>query len=392
MNISCYSAHRWLPWLAALAATTCTGQTDAPSKQTSTPVDVRVAQVEHHPIATTFEAGGVVRAGTTAQVTSRIVAQVMEVRVRPGDRVKRGQSVVLLDDRDLAAHRAQAEAALTAVRSGRTSADAARDAVEAALTLAKTHHARIQGLRDRNSATPAEFDRATTDLRAADGTARAAAARSAEAAASVVAAEAAARAAEVTASYSIIVAPFDGLVTAKHIEPGNTASPGMPLLTIEAVDAFRLEFQADEARVRSLRPGDAVAVELEDAGENVSLTGRIVEIAHAIDVAAHTFTVKVAIPPDSALRSGMFARARVRGEVRNALNVPAATVMRRGQLSLVFVIDEEGRARLRAVSTGARSDDAIEILAGLSAGERVVVAPPSSMADGTLVRVVGGKP
>jgi RND family efflux transporter MFP subunit len=381
-----------LAWLTAFAAAGCTGQTGTPPSQTASPIEVRVAQAEQKPLTTTFEAGGVIRAQTTAQVMSRIVAPVLEVRVRPGDRVKLGQAVVLLDNRDLAARNAQAGAALAAAQNGRISADASRDAADAALTLAKIHHARVQGLRDRNSATPAELDKATADLRAADGAARAAAARSAEAAAAVEAAEAAGRGAAVAASYSTITAPFDGLVTAKLTEPGNMASPGMPLLTIEAVDAFRLEFHADEARVRSLRPGDEVAVEVEGGGEATSMTGKVVEIAHAIDVAAHTFAVKVAIPPDPALRSGMFARARLRSDVRNVLNVPPEAIVRRGQLSLVFVVDDERRARLRAVTTGARADDAVEILAGLSQGERVVVAPPASLVDGLPVRVAGGKP
>jgi RND family efflux transporter MFP subunit len=391
MKTSCRTVQYWLISLSTIAAAGCTGQTGAPPKPASSPIEVRVVQAEQKPLTTTFEAGGVIRAQTTAHVMSRIVAPVVEVRVRPGDRVKQGQTVVLLDNRDLVARNAQAGAALAAAQNGRRSAEANRDAAEAALTLAKIHHARIQGLRDRNSATPAELDKATADLRAADGAARAAAARSEEAAASVEAAEATARVAGVTASYSTITAPFDGLVTAKLTEPGNMASPGMPLLTIESVDAFRLEFQADEARVRSLRPGDAVAVEVEGAGEG-TIPGKIVEVAHAIDAAAHTFTVKVAIPPDPALRSGMFARARLRADVRTVLNVPPAAVLRRGQLSLVFVVDDERRARLRSVTTGARGDDAIEILAGLSQGERVIVAPPPSLVDGMEVRLAGGKP
>jgi RND family efflux transporter MFP subunit len=392
MKTSCRTVHYWLIWLSTIAAAGCTGESGAPPAQTASPIDVRVAQAEQKPLTTTFEAGGVIRAQTTAHVMSRIVAPVVEVRVRPGDRVKQGQTVVLLDNRDLAARNAQAGAALAAAQNGRRSAAANRDAADAALALAKIHHARTQGLRDRNSATPAELDRATAELRAADGAARAAAARIDEAAASVEAAEATARAAGVTASYSTITAPFDGLVTAKLTEPGNMASPGMPLLTIESVDAFRLEFQADEARVRSLRPGDEVAVEVEGAGEGTSMTGKVVEVAHAIDAAAHTFTVKVAIPSDPALRSGMFARARLRADVRNVLNVPPSAVVRRGQLSLVFVVDDERRARLRAVTTGARGDDAIEVLAGLSPGERVIVAPPPSLLDGMEVRLMGGTP
>jgi hypothetical protein len=78
--------------------------------------------------------------------------------------------------------------------------------------------------------------------------------------------------------------------------------------------------------------------------------------------------------------------------VRTVLNVPSATVVRRGQLSLVFVVDGEERARLRAVTTGARTEDGVEILAGLSQGERVVVAPPPTLVDAMEVRLLGGKP
>jgi len=378
--------------LVALAGAACSGPSDTAPNRTATTIDVRVARAEVKPIARTFEAGGVVRAQTTAQLTSRVVAEVREIRVRPGDRVTRGQIVVLLDDRDLAAHRAQATASLAAARHGAASADASRDGADAALLLAKAHHARILQLSDRKSATPAELDHATADLRVAEGAVRAAAARSAEAAAAVVGAEATARASDVTASYSIIAAPFDGLVTSKHTEPGNMASPGLPLLTIEAADGFRLEFQADEARVRSMRPGDIVAVELEGAEEGMTISGRIAEVAHAIDPAAHTFTVKVALPPGPALRSGMFARARMRADVRDALVVPATAVVRRGQLSLVFVVDAERRARMRAVTIGAHADDGIEILAGVSAGEAVVVVPPPLLTDGAAVRAVGGQP
>jgi RND family efflux transporter MFP subunit len=383
---------RRLPALVALAAAACGTPDDTAPGRTATPIDVRVARAEVKPLARTFEVGGVIRAHTTAQLTSRIVAEVREVRVRPGDRVKRGQIVVLLDDRDLTARRAQAEASLSAARSGAASADAQREGADAGLVLAKAHHDRVQQLGDRKSATPAEVDRATADLRVAEGAARASSARSAEAAASIVAAEAAAGAAGVTLSYTTIAAPFDGLVTSKHTEPGNMAAPGLPLLTMEAVDGFRLEFQADEGRVRSLRPGGVVAVQLEGAGESGTLSGRIEEVAQAVDSAAHTFTVKVALPADPTLRSGMFARARVQAEMRDALVVPAAAVVRRGQLSVMFVVDADRRARMRAVTTGAHADQAIEVLAGLAAGETVIVMPPPLLTDGAAVRAAGGKP
>ena len=381
----------WLSAAAALLAAACGGPARPAPEAAPTPIEVRTGRVGMRPVARTFTAGGVVRAQTTAQVTSRIVGEVREVRVRTGDRVRRGQIVVVLDDRDLAAHRAQADASLAAARSAAVSADAGRDAADAGLVLAKVHYGRIQQLRDRNSAIPAELDRATADLRIAEGTARSAAARSAEAAASVTAAEAAARAAEAAASYSIVAAPFDGLVTSTHTEPGNMASPGLLLLSIEAVDGFRLEFQADEARVRSLRQGDTVDVELEGAEDGRTTSGRIVEVARAIDPASHAFTVKVTLPSAPAIRSGMFARAHLRADLRDALVVPASALVRRGQLSLVYVLDE-GHARMRAVTPGAAAGDAVEILAGLAAGEVVVMAPPSALTDGAPIRVAGGTP
>jgi hypothetical protein len=82
----------------------------------------------------------------------------------------------------------------------------------------------------------------------------------------------------------------------------------------------------------------------------------------------------------------------VRADERNALVVPVTAVVRRGQLSLVFVVDADRRARMRAVTLGAPADDGIEILAGLSAGETVVVVPLPSLTDGAAVRAAGGQP
>jgi RND family efflux transporter MFP subunit len=379
------------PVVVALAAIACGAPAEHTQSRPTTPLDVRLAHAALRPLARTFEAGGVVRAQTTAQLTSRILAEVREIRVRPGDRVTRGQVIAVLDDRDLVARRNQADASLAAARNSVIAAHAGRDAADAGLVLAKAQYARMAQLRDRKSATPAELDRAAAELQIAEGNARSAAARTEEVAASVAAAEAAARAAGVAATYSTVSAPFDGLVNGTHVEPGNMASPGLPLVTIETFDRFRLDVKVDEARVRFLKPGDSVDVELEGNAESAVMKGRIFEVARAIDPSAHSFTVKVELPAGADIRSGMFARVRIPADVRDALVVPAAAVVRRGQLSFAFVVDRDSRARVRAITPGAASDDVVEVLAGLSAGEAVVVTPPASLTDATLVRVAGGK-
>jgi multidrug efflux pump subunit AcrA (membrane-fusion protein) len=370
--------------LASIAAA-CGTHEDSASPAGIDPVDVRVASAVVQPFTRTFEAGGVIKASTTAQLSARIAAELRELKVQPGDRVAKGQVLAVLDDRDLAARRAQAHASLAAARNGAVSAEAARQSAEAALELARASHRRVDELRQKNSATPQEMDRAAADLRMAEATVRAAGARQAEASSAVTAAEAATRAADVTASFSAITAPFDGLVTSKLMEPGNMVSPGLPVLTVETGDAFRLEVQVDEARARYLQVGGMARVQL-DRGE---VAGRIVEVARAMDPMGHAFLAKIQLPADAPVRSGMFARARFEADDHQALVVPAASVVRRGQLSLVFIVDGSGRARMRAISAGSRGGEWIEILAGVQAGERVLLDPPPALVDGTPLRITG---
>jgi multidrug efflux pump subunit AcrA (membrane-fusion protein) len=376
----------------AVIAGACGARTTESRDVAAAPVDVRTARVAVQPLARGFEAGGIIRASVTAQLTSRIVAEVRELRAHPGDRVTRGQVLVLLDSRDLEARRAGAEAGLAAAQSASVSSTADRESAQAQLALARAHHARVRQLREKSSATPQEMDRASAELQTAEAAVRAAEARSAQATATIAAAEAEVRNASVSASFSTITAPFDGVITARLIEPGNMASPGVPLLTLESVDRYRLELQIDESRARSVRAGDSVAVELDAASTTGMVTGRLVEIARAIDPAAHAFVAKVELPPGTDVRSGMFARARFAVEAGPALVVPAAAVLRRGQLQIVFTIEASGRARMRPIVVGSTNDAAAEILSGLRSGELVVVKPPASLVDGAAVRVVGERP
>lgn len=378
--------------VAAIAASACSTASERLSDETRSAIDVRVTKAGVVPIAQTFEAGGVVKARMTAQLTARIAAELREVKVEPGDRVRRGQILAVLDDRDLAAERARAQASVTAAQSGAASAEAERQSAEARVVLARTTQKRMEQLSEKNSATPQELDRTTAELQMAEAGARAAGARLAEASASVSAAQAAGRAAEVAASFSSIVAPFDGLVTNRLLEPGNMASPGVPILTIETTDGFRLEVQIDAARAGSVRIGDTAAIELEDHGVANTIAGSVVEVARAIDPAAHASVVKIQLPAGVAVRSGVFARARFESGMRKALAVPASAIVRRGQLSLVFIVDTSRHARMRAVTAGALSGDSVEVLAGIQPGEAVIVNPPASLVDGAEVRVTGGQP
>ena len=366
--------------LAGLVLPACSRPATKPLADAEGPIRVTVASVAVTGLADAFEAGGVVQARTTAAMSARILAPVREVRVAPGDRVRAGQVLVVLDGRDLAAQARSARAAAAGADQSATAAAAERQAADAALALARATHERIAGLHAKRSATPQELDDATGALRAAEARATGAAARVQIAASAVEGARAASEAAGTTASFAMVTAPFDGVVTEKMIEPGNMAVPGAPLVRVEDTRGFRLDVRVDESRVGQISAGDHVPVSLDSGGGGpVPVTGTVSEIARAVDTDARAFLVKIALPATGGSRSGTFGRARFSGQVRHALRVPESALVRRGQMTSVFVV-ENGIARLRLVNVSGT-----EVLAGLAERDTVIVAPPPTVSDGRRV-------
>jgi multidrug resistance efflux pump len=332
-------------------------------------------------VATPLDSGGVVQARTTATLTARLLAPVRQVRVAPGDRVRTGQTLIVLDGDDLAAATRSARAAAAASEQGATAATADLQAAQAALALARASHDRIADLRARRSATAQELDDAVAMLRGAEARVAGASARALQAASAVQSARADSDHARTTESFTTIAAPFDGVVTEKMVEPGNMASPGTPLLRVEDTGGFRLEVRVDESRAARIRTGDRVPVVLGDGTSEIA--GTVVEVSRAVDADARAFLVKIGLPEVAGLRSGQFGRARFPGTPRIALTVPPSAIVRRGQLASVFVVDD-GRARLRLVD--ARES---EVMAGLTAGDLVILSPPPGLTDGRRVAVGG---
>lgn len=372
----------------ALSLTACSDK-NAPAADQAPPVAVEVSAATMQDLPDPFEAGGVVQARSVAQVVSRIMASVEAVRVAPGDRVRAGQPLVLLDGRDLRAGRDQASAARAAAGESAALAAADVEAAEAALNLARVTFQRVQGLRASKSATQQEFDEAEAQLKGAESRLKVAQARVAESRAAIAAATAAATAADVASSFATLVAPFDGLVTEKLVDPGNMATPGMPLITVEDTRSFRLAVRLDESRAVLVSVGDHVDVVLDAAAPgDAAVAGRVAEVARMIDAGSHDFLVKVDLPQVEGLRSGMFARAVFGGPVHRALAVPESAVVRTGQLSFVYVL-EDARAHRRLINAGTPVRGLVEVRSGLVANERVVTRPPADLTDGRAVTAAG---
>jgi multidrug resistance efflux pump len=364
------------------ALTGCSArQADAAPADGAEPIAVTVARVTTTDVASAIDSGGVVQARTTATIAARILAPVREVRVSPGDQVRKGQTLIVLDGHDLDAGARAGRSAALAAEQGVKAAAAELQSADASLALARVSHDRIAGLQARRSATAQELDDATATLRSAEARVAAASARALQAASALESARAASDQASTIASFTTITAPFDGMVTGKMVEPGNLASPGTPLLRLEDTRGFRLEVRVDESRIGQVQNGDSVPVLL--GAWPTPIEGTVVEVSRTVDADARAFLVKIALPETRGLRSGEFGRARFRGTPRRALTVPSSAVVRRGQLTSVFVVDG-GVAHVRLVNLSGS-----EALAGLTESEVVILSPPAGVTDGRRVSVGG---
>lgn len=368
--------------LVGLAA--CGGTPPAETEQAPrTPVRVEVEQLTVETIAQTIPLTGVVRARRKATIAAQVMGAVRRVAVEEGQQVTAGQELIELDDQQLAsgvaAARAMRDEADAAIGAGRQAVSAA----EAQLALAKVTHERYQTLLSKKSASQHEYDVADAGLNAAQASLEQARASTAQASAKRAQAEANLASAETTVGYGRISAPMAGVVTERFVDPGDLASPGMPLLEIEQAGEYQLEAAVPESLISSLRVGQQVGVAIESLGDSGPTEGRITQIDAAGDADSRTFTVKASLGSQAGLRSGLYGQLFVQGDERSELSVPSSSVVSRGQIQSVFTV-EDGTARLRLVTLGELLDGRYEVLSGMSAGDRVVL-DPSGVSDGSPV-------
>lgn len=303
------------------------------------------------------DAVGTVRAQQTAQLSAQIVASVRRVNVAEGARVHTGEVLIVLDSAQQQAGVEGANASIRAAQQEIAAADA--DASLAASTLK-----RYESLQEKRSVSPHEMDEV-------QARAKAASARRDLAHAQLAQAEAALAQARTMQGYTVIRAPFTGVVTAKLADSGAMAAPGVPLLTVEDTRQFRLEVTVDESKIADVKLGESVPITL-DALRDTELQGKVVQIVPAADPGSRSFLVKLELPAGARIRSGLFGRAVFAHGTRPAIVVPTGAVIQRGQLQGVYVVDDKNVADLRYVTLGRPVGQKVEVLSGLAAGERVV--------------------
>lgn len=362
---------------------------------TRTPIESIV--VEARELKQTIVSSGQVMPPAEVRLESLITSQVRNIAKREGDEVKAGDLLIQLDDSDVDAAIAQAKAAVAQARAGKSQIKVTTlpqsmetlSQVRANLGQAKSELARQRKLFEGGVTTKTALETAENAVRiyesqekAAGLQVQAASSRgssSLSASAAIAVAEAQLAATKVTKERTRIVAPMDGVITSRFAEIGETVRPGVSLLVLTARGKTRLVLEPDERNLALLDKGQRATVSAE-AFPSQSFKATLSYIAPAVNGERGTIEVRLDVPdPPAYLRPNMTVSVELEVQTRaNALSVPLAAVQDLGgPLPWVGVLDEHGKVSRREVRVGLRGDERLEIISGISAGERVVYEPPA---------------
>lgn len=318
-----------------------------------TAAGLATATVTLQTIPAVTEAVGTVQAEQLAAVTSRSVANILEMRVSAGQHVESGEMLVVLDGRDL---RRRVEQAQDAVRSA-----------EATLAQAQSDYQRDKPLFDQQVITPYDFEHTQTNLKTAE--------------ANLHRLQQAEQEADVNLSYTIIHSPFTGVIVDKVANVGDLAAPGKPLFTIYEQGRLWLEASVPEEMLARIHIGESVALRID--ARNRESRGKVVQIVPSSDPATRTAAVRVHLDDMREIVPGMFGRLLLPEAPEQLLTIPAMAVIRAGQLTMTDIV-ERGHVERRTVQLGRALGDRSEVLSGLTAGETVVVRSATARAKETL--------
>ena len=302
------------------------------------------AQVEQQAVDDVLSWPGTVRSRTVAFIAPRMTARIIEIKVNAGDKVKKGDVIVRLDEREI---KAQEQASLAALAGASAQA-----------TRAKADEQRIQSLYSKEAATRENFD--------------AVVARAKEAQAGASQATSAVSEIRTHVADTLLLAPFDGVVVKRLQQPGDMGLPGVPVVSLQTPQGLRLEADVPSTCAGRYRTGMDVTVRIDTLG--LSTNAQIDEISPEVDPQTRTQLIKIALPAISGLQPGYFGWLEQACDQHEALLIPASAVQHIGQLEVVQVL-AEGRQAMRHIRTAKTFGDRIEVISGLHAGETVITHP-----------------
>ncbi|MDP2228574.1 MAG: efflux RND transporter periplasmic adaptor subunit [Moraxellaceae bacterium] len=346
-----------LPTLVMAAATTAASTPAATSSSTplststsipapSTKAGAASAVIAWRQVEATWAGEAVIEAERQSTVAAQTAGRIMAIHFRPGDVVKQGQVIMRIDP-------AVAQQQVAGVQAQVAEA-------QVALDNATREYERFRELFTKNYVSQSQMDQAEAGYKAAQ--------------ARLTTLRASSGQASTTRAFADVTAPYAGVMSALHVEVGETAVPGTPLATGFDPAWLRASAQVPQAWIEAVRRGNRAWVEV--PGANKWLSAARLVVMPAADPRTHTTEVRVYLPEGTGVLPGQFVRVHFVTGTARRLVVPAAAVLRRSEVTAVYVLPEKGRAQLRQVRLGERQGDgSYEVLAGLREGERVSLMP-----------------
>lgn len=335
---------------------------------------VQVETVTKKPVESFYTTSATVKAKTNSVVASMLTGKVTSIAVQEGDYVKKGQLLLTIDARDLSQKASGASAGIRAAQMAASSA--AQNA-----QMANRTYQRYKNLYDEKVITKQEFDQYTTQKNVA-------ALEYARAQAGVQQARAGLGEVQVFQSYSRVTAPVSGIVTQRTIDLGSTAIQGQPMLTIEAQDNGGLKSEIvaniDESHLGKVKEGEDVSLEV----NGKTYKRKITKIVKYIDPTTRTFKAKVDISGlNNQIAGGQFTKINIPVAKKDAITVPKSAVVQKGELTGVYAVDADNIVSYRIIRTGKEYGDRIEILSGLSDGDKIITVGTEKAIDGGKIDV-----
>ncbi|HEX4943493.1 MAG TPA: efflux RND transporter periplasmic adaptor subunit [Usitatibacteraceae bacterium] len=337
-----------------LVAAAC-GSSAPPGAPPATAVALATAEAQLREVDLDTTAEAVIEAVRQSTVSAQVSGRIVDIRFDVGDRVEKGAVILRIDER--AANQAVA------------ASEAQVREAEASLANARAQFERTKQLVAQKFVSQAALDKSEADFKAAESRMKAMLAG--------------AGAAATERSFTTIVAPYSGIVSARHVQLGEMAAPGKPLLTGFDPSSLRVVATVASAQVAAIQAGARARIEVPSLDRWVEV--RSVTVVPSADPRTHTTQVRLDLPIDATgLLPGVFARAHFATGKAPRLMVPRTAVLRRSEVTAVYVVDGKGVPQLRQVRIGSAADEkSVEILAGLRAGEKVAIEPvKAGMATG----------
>ncbi|MBU1052732.1 MAG: efflux RND transporter periplasmic adaptor subunit [Proteobacteria bacterium] len=340
------------------------------------------AKVVNQPLL--YETTGTIHAKTESILSSKLLAEIKKINVKEGDTIKKGDVLVLLDNSQVKAQLQQARQAKKEALNAYDAAASGVDSARAAAKLASDTYKRFLNLYNDNAISKQNFE----DIETKNIQAKAALLQSeamVQAAGNrIKQAEAALLSAKSYDKDSVIYAPYDGLVTAKMVEPGDLASPGAPIIGVEETKGYYAEFVVPEAQVKTVGMGTKVSIVI-PALNDLLLEGTIYTVSQAADSNTRSFMFKASFTSDQSVRSGLYVKVLIPIGKKDILSVPSSSLIYQGQLTGIYILDDQNIARFRVIRTGRTFDKSIEVLSGLNPKDRYISNPDVNIKDGVKV-------